>query len=160
MPNNKPSIAALARKHGLLPHTVVMRLRRGWPLKRALAAPPSRGGILPDPNSIAALAREHGLLPHTVVMRLQRGHSLEQALAPSLPYGRRPDPHSIAAQARQHGLLAHTVQGRIHRGTPLQEALQRPLQHHRRRCSACDKNWADPPSRLCPGCEAYHEHQV
>jgi hypothetical protein len=28
-----------------------------------------------------------------------------------------------------------------------------------RKCIACAKNLADPPSSLCPGCEAYREHQ-
>jgi len=26
-------------------------------------------------------------------------------------------------------------------------------------CSVCGVNRADPPSRLCPGCQAYAEHQ-
>ena len=25
-------------------------------------------------------------------------------------------------------------------------------------CEDCGKNWADWPSKLCPGCEAYREH--
>ena len=25
-------------------------------------------------------------------------------------------------------------------------------------CADCGKNWADYPSKLCPGCEAYREH--
>ncbi len=28
----------------------------------------------------------------------------------------------------------------------------------RKRCVECGVNWSDPPSRLCPGCEAYREH--
>ena len=27
-----------------------------------------------------------------------------------------------------------------------------------RRCEECGKNWADWPSKICPGCEAYREH--
>lgn len=27
------------------------------------------------------------------------------------------------------------------------------------RCEGCDKDYADPPSRLCPGCQAYRDHQ-
>lgn len=27
-------------------------------------------------------------------------------------------------------------------------------------CEECLDNIADPPSRLCPGCEAYKEHQA
>ena len=26
-------------------------------------------------------------------------------------------------------------------------------------CEGCDQNRADPPSKLCPGCQAYREHQ-
>jgi hypothetical protein len=28
-----------------------------------------------------------------------------------------------------------------------------------RRCAECGENWADLPSSLCPGCEAYRAHQ-
>lgn len=28
-----------------------------------------------------------------------------------------------------------------------------------RKCESCGKNPADPPSRICVGCEAYQEHQ-
>lgn len=27
------------------------------------------------------------------------------------------------------------------------------------RCEGCDQNFADPPSKLCPGCQAYRDHQ-
>ena len=27
-----------------------------------------------------------------------------------------------------------------------------------KRCDECGTNWADHPSRLCPGCNAYREH--
>lgn len=27
------------------------------------------------------------------------------------------------------------------------------------RCDGCDTGYADPPSKLCPGCQAYREHQ-
>lgn len=30
----------------------------------------------------------------------------------------------------------------------------------RRRCLGCDTNYADPPSKYCPGCQAYKEHQA
>lgn len=26
-------------------------------------------------------------------------------------------------------------------------------------CESCQQNYADPPSKLCPGCQAYKEHQ-
>lgn len=28
----------------------------------------------------------------------------------------------------------------------------------RRKCKECNQDWADFPSRLCPGCKAYQEH--
>ena len=28
----------------------------------------------------------------------------------------------------------------------------------RKRCEDCGAEWADHPSKLCPGCEAYREH--
>ena len=32
--------------------------------------------------------------------------------------------------------------------------------HVRRiKCSGCDSNYADYPSKLCPGCQAYKDHQ-
>jgi hypothetical protein len=34
-----------------------------------------------------------------------------------------------------------------------------PKTVHRKRCRDCGTNWADPPSPLCPGCDAYQEHQ-
>jgi rubrerythrin len=27
-----------------------------------------------------------------------------------------------------------------------------------KKCIECGTNYADPPSKLCPGCEAYQEH--
>jgi rubrerythrin len=36
----------------------------------------------------------------------------------------------------------------------LQRRLREPLL-----CASCGKFQRDPPSRLCPGCEAYQEHQ-
>lgn len=28
-----------------------------------------------------------------------------------------------------------------------------------KKCEECDVNYADPPSKLCPGCQAYRDHQ-
>jgi hypothetical protein len=36
----------------------------------------------------------------------------------------------------------------------------RKATRRRVRCEECRINWADLPSRLCPGCEAYREHQA
>jgi hypothetical protein len=29
-----------------------------------------------------------------------------------------------------------------------------------KKCEGCGQNYADPPSKLCPGCQAYREHQA
>ena len=44
-------------------------------------------------------------------------------------------------------------------GRPEREP-SRPYRIRRKRCEECGINWADPPSRICPGCEAYREHQA
>lgn len=33
-----------------------------------------------------------------------------------------------------------------------------PPKRRRKRCGDCNKQWADPPSQLCPGCEVYKDH--
>jgi hypothetical protein len=35
---------------------------------------------------------------------------------------------------------------------------KRELADEPKLCAGCGKNWADLPSRFCPGCEAYREH--
>jgi hypothetical protein len=45
-----------------------------------------------------------------------------------------------------NGGVPCAVQG-TPRGTP-----------HPMLCEDCGKNYADPPSRMCPGCEAYQAH--
>lgn len=46
----------------------------------------------------------------------------------------------------------------------MSEALKRLLTAKRRRermpkvCDSCGQNPPDPPSRLCPGCQAYRDH--
>lgn len=37
---------------------------------------------------------------------------------------------------------------------PGERKPQRP-----KKCEECDRYYADPPSKLCPGCQAYREHQ-
>ncbi len=39
-----------------------------------------------------------------------------------------------------------------------QEQQQRRKECMPPRCEECHVNYSDPPSRLCPGCEAYREH--
>lgn len=55
---------------------------------------------------------------------------------------------------------------RRHRGRPPTiryatnpERKQPQRMPRRQRCDDCGVHWADPPSALCPGCEAYREHQ-
>lgn len=43
------------------------------------------------------------------------------------------------------------------------EVFDRMVRHYRRHrgmCEDCGKNLADKPSKRCPGCEAYREHQA
>jgi lambda repressor-like predicted transcriptional regulator len=55
---NATSIRAQARKHDLNPHTVQSRIRRGWPLERALSDPISWGGSPWSPARYAARRRK------------------------------------------------------------------------------------------------------
>ena len=44
--------------------------------------------------------------------------------------------------------------------TPIRGTKGAARKPRRVRCAECGKYYADPPSRLCPGCEAYQEHQA
>jgi hypothetical protein len=44
------------------------------------------------------------------------------------------------------------------RGIPCDGCQRIYMIAHAARCVDCGLNWADPPSQLCPGCEAYREH--
>ncbi len=44
------------------------------------------------------------------------------------------------------------LRGKNHRRTD--KELRCPMM-----CEECGKNYADPPERICVGCEAYKEHQ-
>lgn len=65
----------------------------------------------------------------------------------------------VAANAKVKRILADKPSKRPMKssGRPIQSA---PFQKRRNRCNGCETNWADPPSRLCPGCQAYREHQA
>lgn len=39
------------------------------------------------------------------------------------------------------------------------DALETAVGKKPKKCDKCGINLADPPSKLCPGCEAYKEHQ-
>jgi ribosomal protein L32 len=65
----------------------------------------------------------------------------------------------------KHGAKIMQI-GQVHdaRLSPNKKPSKRAMQNsrrmpHRMKCEECGKNYADPPSRLCPGCEAYREHQ-
>jgi transposase-like protein len=124
---NKPSIASLARKHGLYPATVKARLKHGWSLKEALTVPVRK--IRLSKASLtgkASLARKHGLSPNSVYKRLKNGQSLKEALA-TPPQGVS-NPNSIAALARKHGVNPATVQERVGKyGWSLEKALTTPV---------------------------------
>jgi hypothetical protein len=64
--------------------------------------------------------------------------------------------------------LLDAVQNTVTESPPPNELVMAPSEHsspewrsshRRRRCAVCGKYWADSPSDLCPGCEAYEEHQ-
>ena len=38
-------------------------------------------------------------------------------------------------------------------------AKKKKLSEKPKLCEECYVNYADPPSKLCPGCQAYKEHQ-
>jgi hypothetical protein len=42
---------------------------------------------------------------------------------------------------------------------PVDTVLPTVALSYRKRCDSCGKFWADPPSALCVGCQAYEEHQ-
>lgn len=46
------------------------------------------------------------------------------------------------------------LQALIHTG----KDIARPKRRRSKMCKECGVNSADPPSRICPGCEAYREH--
>ena len=47
---------------------------------------------------------------------------------------------------------------RLHQEPERAAFQQAVVRSKRRRCADCGTNWADLPSKLCPGCEAYREH--
>lgn len=51
------------------------------------------------------------------------------------------------------GTKLYAVRGKDGKFRDIQTYKRAPL------CAGCGKYRADPPSALCPGCEAYAEHQ-
>lgn len=54
---------------------------------------------------------------------------------------------SVRSIAHLHNLNPSYIYRVIH------EEMQPPM------CESCGVNRSDPPSKLCPGCQAYQEHQ-
>lgn len=46
-----------------------------------------------------------------------------------------------------------TYRKRYHKPAEQRPVVKPPI------CDECGENYADPPSKLCPGCQAYREHQ-
>lgn len=42
--------------------------------------------------------------------------------------------------------------------TPLEPVRGTRPNRRAKKCAECGTHWADPPSTLCPGCEAYRDH--
>lgn len=58
--------------------------------------------------------------------------------------------------------VIHELRYRVWAGSPLprdvRPAPAKPREVRIRPCEDCGRFAADPPSKLCPGCEAYREH--
>lgn len=65
-----------------------------------------------------------------------------QANLPAFPEGFRPVPDR---SEKTDAEMDETIRQIVHRSKRI-------------RCKDCGKTWADYPSKLCPGCEAYREH--
>lgn len=61
------------------------------------------------------------------------------------------DSYELRRTARQ---LKHIV-AKLERKAKEIDGTRRP-----KKCDECGINYADPPSKICPGCEAYREHQA
>lgn len=139
------SVAAMAEAWGLPADTVADRLRKGWPVERALTTPfhgkfrriadPESGYVYP---SISECARATGLSIATIFLR-RRGTRADLAgyagrlnSTPARDHrGREYD--SIAAMAAAWGIPRHTVYTRLLRDWPLERALTAPVKKYTKR---------------------------
>jgi hypothetical protein len=66
---------------------------------------------------------------------------------------------SVACHRALAGLVLSPALSRVAPDGALNRG-NKDTRQRRKRCVECGVNWSDPPSRLCPGCEAYREHQA
>jgi hypothetical protein len=77
----------------------------------------------------------------------------DKEAARQLAAARFPSMHHVFARKRDHNRAEATL--------IVLAAFQLPVSSPKpKKCADCGKDWADPPSSLCPGCEAYREHQA
>ena len=135
------SLRAMAEAWGLPPDTVAERLRKGWPVKRALITPfhgkfrrvvdPESGYVYP---SISECARATGLNVATIFTRRRTGRADLAGYAGRLNCTLARD-HlgrefpSISAMAEAWGLPRHTVYARLLRDWSIQRALETPARN-------------------------------
>jgi hypothetical protein len=134
-----------AALHGIREDTVRKRLRRGWPLRRAVMQRPSsepawmRKRLAIDGKTKTAIEwiELHGILEDTVQARLKRGWSVRRAVMSrpiSKPAWMRRrltmdgEARTIIEWSRLHGVREDAVRKRLGRGWPLRRAvMSRPF---------------------------------
>lgn len=136
------SIKAMAEAWGLPADTVADRLRKGWPLGRALTTPfhgkfrrvvdPESGYVYP---SISECARATGLSIATIFTRRRTGRADLAGYAgrlnstPARDHTGREFP-SIAAMAAAWGIPRHTVYTRLLRDWSIERTLTTPVKKY------------------------------
>ena len=139
------SIKAMAGAWGLPADTVADRLRKGWPLERALTTPfhgkfrriadPESGYVYP---SISECARATGLNIATIFTRRRgaradlAGYAGRMNCTPARDHRGR-EYASIAAMADAWGLSRRTVYARLLRDWPLERVLTTPAKKYTER---------------------------
>lgn len=134
-----PTVAAMARTWGLFPDALWGRLRRGWPLERALTAPriphhfpvadPESGVIYP---SAAELARGCGIKPPVMQARIRKGLTGAALVFPGDLRAASARDHtgrefpSLAAMARAWGQPYKRFERRLALGWDIGQALTAP----------------------------------
>lgn len=140
-----PSVSEMALAWGLTPSALLGRIRRGWPLARALSVPmgtrpghgpqrgiPARDHLGRDFPSMSAMAMAWGIKNCTLQCRLARGWGLEAALTVPAAHGTHSRDHlgrdypGLDAMARAWGRDAHLVSMRLARGWTVERALTTP----------------------------------
>lgn len=135
------SVTAMAEAWGLPADTVADRLRKGWPLERALTTPfhgkfrriadPESGYVY---SSISECARATGLSIATIFMR-RRGARADLAgyagrlnCTPARDHLGR-EYASVSAMAEAWGIPRHTVYTRLRRDWSLERTLTTPVKN-------------------------------